>query len=117
MTPDTSTEQLSKRLWRRYGANAIGMLEDIHRDPMQAELLIENTEFIRCEIERAARHEMITKLEDFLRRRSKISLVVRHGDFIDSPGLREACEILFGDQAEVRLQEYIDSVARRQPAA
>ena len=54
---------------------------------------------------------MVTKLEDFLRRRSKISLVVRKQDIIAAPGLREACEILFGDEAEIKLQEYVDSVS------
>ena len=53
---------------------------------------------------------MIVKLEDFLRRRSKISLVVRQELLLGAPGLKEACEILFGEDAEMRLQEYIDSV-------
>jgi alpha-glycerophosphate oxidase/glycerol-3-phosphate dehydrogenase len=55
---------------------------------------------------------MVTKLEDFLRRRSKISLVVRDKDILDAPGLNEACEILFGDEAQAKLQEYIDTVAK-----
>ena len=65
---------------------------------------------MRVEIEHAANREMITKLEDFLRRRSKISLVVRKRDILAAPGLKEACEILFGDEAEQKLQEYIESV-------
>ena len=36
--------------------------------------------YLRVEIEHAAEREMGTKLEDFLRRRSKISLVVRQKD-------------------------------------
>ena len=59
------------------------------------------------EIELAARREMITKLEDFLRRRSKISLVVRHDELLQSDGLKVACEILFGEHAEEKLQEYM----------
>ena len=55
---------------------------------------------------------MVTKLEDFLRRRSKISLVVRQEDILAAPGLREACEILFGNEAEAKLQEYITSVRK-----
>jgi len=53
---------------------------------------------------------MITKLEDFLRRRSKITQVVRSKDIIDTPGLKEACKIFFGDQAEAKRQEFIDSL-------
>ncbi len=111
LTPPTSSENLSTRFWRRYGRNAINMLESIRENPEKAELLIENSEYLRVEIEHAAEREMVTKLEDFLRRRSKISLVVRKQDIIAAPGLREACEILFGDEAEIKLQEYVDSVS------
>ncbi|MFK8014329.1 MAG: FAD-dependent oxidoreductase [Gammaproteobacteria bacterium] len=104
-----ASEPLARRFWRRYGARAFEMLETIRRDPSSAEPLIENTEYLRCEIEQAARDEMITKLDDFLRRRSKITLVVRHEDFIGKPGLREACDILFGDRAEAKLNEYLES--------
>ncbi len=111
MTSASSSEPLTQRLWRRYGANALELLESIRQDPDSAKLLIENAEYLRCEIEQAARLEMITKLEDFLRRRSKISLVVSREDVINAPGLKEACKILFGDQAEAKLQEYIDATA------
>lgn len=105
-TSPESSEKLTTRLWRRYGAQAIGLLENIREDPRQAEILIQGTEYIRCEIQQAARREMITKLEDFLRRRSKIALVVRKEVIKNSPGLIEACEILFGDQAKQKIDEY-----------
>lgn len=111
MTDPSSSEPLTQRLWRRYGANAMELLEAIRENPDSAELLIENAEYLRCEIEQAARREMITKLDDFLRRRSKISLVVRREDIVNAPGLKAACDILFGDQAEAKLQEYIDLTA------
>jgi alpha-glycerophosphate oxidase/glycerol-3-phosphate dehydrogenase len=107
LTDPSSSEPLSERFWRRYGETAFGLLERIREDERRADLLIENAEYTRCEIELAARREMIVTLEDFMRRRSKIELVVRREEFKDSPGLREACDILFGDQAEVRLQEYL----------
>jgi glycerol-3-phosphate dehydrogenase len=109
LTPATSSEKLTQRFWRRYGRNAINMLESIRDNPQEAELLIENSEYLRVEIEHAAQREMVTKLDDFLRRRSKISLVVRKQEILNSPGLLEACKILFGDEAEQKLQEYIDS--------
>jgi glycerol-3-phosphate dehydrogenase len=105
-TAPESSEPLSTRLWRRYGADALGLLENIREDPRQAEVLIKGTEYIRCEVAQAARREMIIKLEDFLRRRSKIALVVRKDDIRHSPGLMEACELLFGDQAAAKLAEY-----------
>lgn len=106
LTAPTASEPLSRRLWRRYGSRAFAMLESIRIDPRMAEVLIEGTEYIRCEIEQAARSEMITRLEDFLRRRSKISQVVRHEDLRRAAGLREACAILFGEHADARLAEY-----------
>lgn len=106
LTDPSSSEPLSSRFWRRYGANAFSLLENIRMDPKEAELLIENAEYTRCEIELAARREMISKLEDFLRRRSKISQVVRQEALKNSPGLMEACTILFGDKAQEKYDEY-----------
>ena len=107
LTDPSSSEPLSERFWRRYGESAFGLLERIREDESCAHLLIERAEYTRCEIELAGRREMIVKLEDFMRRRSKIELVVRREEYRDSPGLREACDILFGDEAEARLQEYL----------
>ena len=49
---------------------------------------------------------MIVKLEDFLRRRSKIALVVRPENIRHAPGLMDACEMLFGDHAKEKFDEY-----------
>ena len=110
MTDPRASELLSKRLWRRYGSAAFEHLELIREDPRNAECMIDNTEYLRCEIARTGRREMITKLEDFLRRRSKISLVVRHEDYAYGDGLKEACRVLFGDEADAKLAEYLESV-------
>jgi glycerol-3-phosphate dehydrogenase len=106
LTSSHASEKLSTRLWRRYGAEALALLDAIRRDPKQAEVIIETSEYIRCELDEAARREMIVKLEDFLRRRSKIALVVRREEIWRAAGLREACRIFFGDEAEARIAEY-----------
>ncbi len=106
MTSAESSEPLSSRLWRRYGESALRLLEDIRADPTMAEVLIRGTEYIRGELYHAARREMITKLDDFLRRRSKIALIARTGTIREAPGLFEACRILFGDKAEQKFEEY-----------
>jgi Glycerol-3-phosphate dehydrogenase len=108
-TSPESSEKLSVRLWRRYGAQAFGLLENIREDPRQAEVLIKGTEYIRCEISQAARREMVVKLEDFLRRRSKIALLAHKKELAQSAGLIEACEILFGDQAKEKFDEYFQN--------
>ena len=102
-----ASEPLARRFWRRYGARAFEILETIRRDPASATPLIENAEYLRCEIEQAARDEMITELDDFLRRRSKITMVVRPDEVATSHGLREACRILFGDAAPEKLARYL----------
>ena len=104
-SPDAS-ESLTSRLWRRYDEEALRLLEEIREDPSQAEVLIEGTEYIRCEIYQAKRREVIVKLEDFMRRRSKIALVERKEDMRKAPGMMEACEILFGDKAQEKFDEY-----------
>jgi glycerol-3-phosphate dehydrogenase len=108
LTSPQSSEKLSTRLWRRYGAEALGMLDAIRRDPRMAEVIIETSEYLRCELDEAARREMVVTLDDFLRRRSKIALVVSHEEVRRAAGLREACRILFGEEAEGKMAEYFE---------
>jgi len=112
--PDT--EPLSERLWRRYGRRAFGMLEAIREDPAMAEDIMGSADYLRVELHSAAHSEMVTKLEDFMRRRSKIDMVVHDDDISQSAGLREVAEILFGDDAERRLAEYFGGDDRIPPA-
>jgi glycerol-3-phosphate dehydrogenase len=105
-TAPEASEPLSARLWRRYGAEAIGLLEALREDARQAEVLISGADYIRCELQHATRREMIVKLEDFLRRRSNIALLTRSKDIRQAPALLETCEILFGEQAQEKYNEY-----------
>ena len=117
MTPSYSSEKLTVRLWRRYDIHALQILDEIQRDPSQAEQLMRNAEYLRAEVHYAARREMITNLEDFLRRRSKIEMVLRKTEIINTQGIIEACQILFGDQAEQKRKEYVDKVLQDYPDA
>ena len=108
-TSASSSEPLSQRLWRRYGNRAVDILQMIEANPDNEEILIENAEYIRGEIKLVAQYEMVTKLDDFLRRRSKIEQVINRNEIIQAPGLREACSILFAEQADEKLNEYIQA--------
>lgn len=99
-------ENLSARLWRRYGERAFPMLHAIAEDPNQADIMLEGSSLLRCEIEHAAEHEMIVQLEDFLRRRTMLSQTRRHEELQTAHGMREICEILFGEQAIERFTAY-----------
>ena len=100
-------EPLSDRLWRRYGRPAFAMLEAIRSDPSMGEDIFGGTDYLRVELYLAASTEMVTRLEDFMRRRSKIEQVVPNADLGDTEGLREVCDILFGDEAEAKLNEFL----------
>ncbi|MBC7982566.1 MAG: FAD-dependent oxidoreductase, partial [Candidatus Obscuribacterales bacterium] len=114
LTSKESSESLSTRLWRRYGAGALPLLDEIRQDPRMAEVLIRGTEYIRCELHYAVQREMITKLEDFIRRRSKIALIAKKRDIVRAPGLMEACTILFGAEAQAKFDEYFTDLATRE---
>ncbi len=103
-------EPLSERLWRRYGRRAFDMLDEIRTDPTMGQDIMENADYLRVELHVAAGTEMITKLEDFLRRRSKITQVVPKREVTTAAGLREVAEILFGEEADARLTEYFGEV-------
>jgi glycerol-3-phosphate dehydrogenase len=100
------TEPLTDRLWRRYGRRAFTMLEAIREEPSMADDVMGSADYLRVELHAAARTEMVTRLDDFMRRRSKIELVVRDADIRASEGLAEVAQILFGDDAERRLADY-----------
>lgn len=114
--PDT--EPLTDRLWRRYGRRAFDLLEAIRADPRMGEDVMGSADYLRAELYTAAEAEMVVTLDDFMRRRSKIDLVVRDEDIEGSDGLREVAEILFGADADRRLADYrARKSSERRPAA
>lgn len=102
-------EPLSERLWRRYGRRAFTMLDAIREDPAMGEDILASADYLRVELHHAARHEMVTHLEDFMLRRSKIDLVVRNERIREGDGLAEVAEILFGDDGQRKLADYLAS--------
>jgi glycerol-3-phosphate dehydrogenase len=102
-----AVEPISTRLWRRYGAEAPGLLEAIRRDGRAAETILQCGDYLRCELEHAARREMVVGLEDFLRRRTELAQVVRREALRGDPGLPEACRVLFGTAAEAKRAAYL----------
>ncbi len=109
---DWQTYSLSERIWRRYGLEGMQILERIRQDASMAETLIVGTEYIRAELYHAVHYEMIETLEDFLRRRSGISLLLREKDITSSHGFQEICQVLFGKQAHQKKKEYLSNLKK-----
>ena len=99
-------EPLSDRLWRRYGRRAFDLLDDIRQDPSMGEDIMDSADYLRAELHHTAEHEMVTRLDDFLRRRSKIAQVVRDDNIRQARGLDEVAGVLFGSKAEEKLREH-----------
>ena len=95
---------ICSNLWRRYGESAFQLLEKIETDPSMAELLIED--YTRAELHHVAESEMVVHLEDFLRRRSMVSLSIKPEAIRNAPGLGEIARILFGDGAQSEIDHY-----------
>ncbi len=91
------------------------MIDDIRSDPAMGEDIMDSADYLRVELHHAAKDEMVTRLDDFMRRRSKISQVVRDADIYAGTGLAEVAHVLFGDHAEVKLAEYRSSTAEPLP--
>lgn len=110
-------ENLSERLWRRYGEKAFLLLRAIASDPEQAKVILPGSSLLRCEVAHAAEQEMVVRLEDFLRRRTMLAQTRRLEDTRSLQALQEICEILFRDQATERFEDYLRQAETMDTAA
>jgi glycerol-3-phosphate dehydrogenase len=66
------------RLWRRYGTLATDVLELAHGDPVLSQPVVDDAPYLGAELVYAATHEGALHLDDFLTRRTRISIETRH---------------------------------------
>jgi glycerol-3-phosphate dehydrogenase len=100
-------EPIAARLWRRYGKDALALLDAIAADPTEKEPVLPGCADLRCEVRLSGQREMVTTLEDYLRRRTKLQLTVGRTKLLAMPELRELCTLLFGRDGDTRLEEFI----------
>ncbi len=81
-------------LWTRYGKEAMRCLGKIKADPAAAKPLM--ADYCRAEIECMAETEMILRLDDFLRRRTRLALTIHPARLHCDPAFKEVSAILFG---------------------
>ncbi len=84
-----------ERLWRRFGAQANAVLDLVEQDPSLAEELVPGGEVLWAEAAYAAGHELVAKVEDFVRRRTRLEQVVRTEQL--EPVLPRLARVLLGD--------------------
>ncbi len=76
-------------LWRRHGVAAFDLLKEVAEDPSLGEEVLVGSDILRGELHLMAEREMVTRLDDFLRRRTKLSLVIRNDELGADPGMSE----------------------------
>jgi len=100
-------ERLPPRLWRRFGQDAFKILIEIKRNRRNLKEMYPGTGLLLGELLYLRREEMIVKLEDLLRRRTKISMLHPRHELEKSQFLEEICKKLFPGKAKQKLKEYV----------
>jgi len=91
---------VARRLWRRYGEDAFAMLDAIEDDPGLAQPVVAGAELRQCELDHILREEMVVDVEDLLRRRTRLGLVLTGNELAD-----------VGELAELR--QFVERITRR----
>ncbi len=105
LTDPRAGELLSQRLWRRYGQYAMQIARTIEEDEVCARVLFPGSDYTAAEFLFALEKEMITKVEDLLRRRSDIAMVVPANEIEHSPELEWIKERLCANERSNRMSE------------
>ena len=116
-TPLNASEPSSTRLWRRYGNKAFDILHQVEANPELKKELIPGSECLTVEALHAKDYEMVVQLEDFLRRRTKISMMISQRNLEESPATKQACQLLFGDHFQDRWTSFVESAQIQQSCA
>jgi glycerol-3-phosphate dehydrogenase len=85
---------MTEVLWRRHGTAAHRVLDAIEADPSQGEDVLADSDVLRAELPVYAEREMVVSLDDFLRRRTKLSLIHRADDLSADPGMPDVVAAL-----------------------
>jgi len=90
-------DSAAERWWRFYDIGAFEVLANFRQEVKSQELLIPEIDYYRCEAEFMRKHEYIVSLEDFLRRRTLLAMVLSKRELYNHQGVRTVCELLFPD--------------------
>jgi glycerol-3-phosphate dehydrogenase len=110
-----ATESAAARLWRRFGTDAHALLDAIEADPAEREPALPGIAEMRCEARRQGQRELVVTLADWLRRRTRVALTADSAA-LDERALRALAVLLFGDDADARVREHLQSPQPERPA-
>ncbi len=92
-SPDVEqAETMSEVLWRRHGMAAFELLSLIDHDPAMAEPALAASDILAGELVLMSEREMIVRPDDFLRRRTKLSMIIHRDDLGADPGMAKVNE-------------------------
>ena len=74
---DNTTADL---LWRRYGARAFDVIDRIDADATLGEIIWDDPRYLRAEVIQIGETEMVSTVDDFLRRRTSLALTEHRGE-------------------------------------
>ncbi len=86
-------------LWRRHGSRAQQVADLVSGTPELATPLSARVDYCAAEVMVMARHEHILTMDDFLRRRTMLSMLEPAEALHNDPGVNQAADLLFGAAA------------------
>jgi glycerol-3-phosphate dehydrogenase len=89
---DLVADDTADILWRRYGRRANYVLDRVVDDPSLAGVLWDDPRYIKAELVEIGEHEMVAQIDDFLRRRTSLSLTEHRPELDDR--LSEIADLL-----------------------
>ncbi|MFW2382284.1 MAG: FAD-dependent oxidoreductase [Acidimicrobiales bacterium] len=85
---------MAEVLWRRHGRAGFEIVRAIEADPASAQAALGDTDVLWAEISLMAEREMIATIDDFLRRRTKLSLIFNREELMAHPDMPRVKQLL-----------------------
>lgn len=89
-------DSVAEVLWRRHGLAANDIVEAIRAEPDLAEPIMAESDVLAAEVPLHLEREMVVKLDDLLRRRTKLALIHSEEKLAAEPGVAEIGRKLLG---------------------
>ena len=85
---------MSEVLWRRHGRAGYQILRSIESDARMGQSVLGDSDVLWGEVQLMAEREMIADIDDFLRRRTKLSLIFKRDELLAHPDMPKVKQTL-----------------------